>query len=128
MSDRKKVVFDYPIKSAPAVLYNFLTTPEGLSQWFAEHVDFFDKVYQFSWDGSAEEAILLDTIEDQMVKFKMEDNEENEYLEFRIEKSEISNDTILFITEFLDDMDVEDQRIFWNTQIDRLKGSIGAKN
>ncbi len=128
MSGRKKIIFDYAIRSSPSILYNFLTTPEGLAQWFAEHVDSVDKVYKFFWEGSAEEAEMLETIEDHMVKFSMEDHEEGEFLEFRIEKSEISNDTILFITEFLEDYDIEDQQIFWNTQIDRLKGSIGAKN
>ncbi len=128
MSERKKIVFDFAIRSSPAILFNFLTTPEGLTQWFADHVDSIEDDYKFSWDGSEEEATIIEFIEDHIVKYKMEDSEEGEFLEFRIEKSEISNDTILFITEFLEDYDVEDQQIFWNTQISRLKGSIGASN
>jgi len=125
---KKKIVFDYSIKSAPAILYNFLTTPEGLCQWFADHVDSFDKKYIFTWNGTPEDAELLFTEENHIVRFLMEENEPDEFLEFKIEKSEISNTTILFITEFLEDYDVDDQQIFWNTQIGRLKGSIGAGN
>lgn len=121
-------IFDYAIRSSPGILYNFLTTPEGLAQWFADHVDNIDVEYSFFWDGSEEKATMLETEEDHFVRYKMEDSEEGEFLEFKIEKSEISNDTILFITEFLEDYDVDDQQIFWNTQIDQLKGRIGAKN
>jgi len=101
MSERKQVTFDYAIRSAPAILFNFLTTPEGLTQWFADHVDSTEDEYKFFWDGTVEEAKMLEFIEDHLVKYKLEDCEEGEFLEFRIEKSEISNDTILFITEFL---------------------------
>jgi len=120
--------FDYAVRSSPSILYNFLTTPEGLSQWFAEHVDNTDVEYSFFWDGSEETATLLESEEDHYVRFKMEDSEDGEFLEFKIEKSEISNDTILFITEFLEDYDIADQQIFWDTQIDQLKSRIGAKN
>ncbi len=121
-------VFDYAIRSSPSILYNFLTTPEGLAQWFADHVDNTDVEYSFFWDGSEETATLLESEEDHYVRFRMEDSDEGEFLEFKIEKSEISNDTILFITEFLEDYDVDDQQIFWDAQIDQLKSRIGAKN
>lgn len=128
MSDRNKVMFDYSIRSSPASLFHFLTTPEGLTQWFAQKVENSEESYTFHWDGSAEKAKVLEVSEDHFVRFQMEDSEEGEYLEFRIEKSEISNDTILIVTEFLDDYDVDDQQIFWNSQVGRLKGSLGASN
>ena len=128
MSDKKQITFDFNVRSSPGILFGFLTTTEGLAQWFADHVDSFDKEYIFSWDGSEEKATMLESIEDEMVRYRMEDSEEEEYLEFKIEKAEISNDTILYITEIIEEDDIEDQRIFWDAQIDLLRNSIGAGN
>lgn len=125
---KNKITFDFNVRSSPGILFGFLTTTEGLAQWFADHVDSLEESYTFSWDGSEEHATLLESVEDEMVRYKMEDSEEGEYLEFKIEKAEISNDTILYVTEFLDEEDIEDQRIFWNAQIDLLRNSIGAGN
>ncbi|MDA7502002.1 START-like domain-containing protein, partial [Chitinophagales bacterium] len=92
------------------------------------HVDSYENDFSFFWDGSEEKAKMIEAIEDQRVRYVMEDSEEDEYLEFRIEKSELSNTTILFVSEFMDEDDVEDQRLFWDTQITRLKGRVGGAN
>ncbi len=128
MSSKKQITFDFPIKSSPGILFQFLTTTEGLTQWFADHVDSFENNFSFFWDGYEEKAELIASEEDQMVRYRMEDSEEDEYLEFRIEKSEISNSTILFVSEFLEDDEEDDQRLFWITQIGRLKSSLGGGN
>lgn len=128
MSDKKKVTFDFPIKSSPGILFQFLTTTEGLTQWFADHVDSLENDFSFFWDGYEEKARMILSEEDQMVRYRMEDSEENEFLEFKIEKSEISNSTILFVTEFVEDDEVADQALFWDTQINRLRSSLGGGN
>ncbi|MCB0515338.1 MAG: START-like domain-containing protein [Chitinophagales bacterium] len=125
---RKKCKWVFYIRSSPAILYNFLTTPEGLSQWFADKVDIKGNTYYFWWDGSEETADLLASLENEYVRFFMEDNEDEEYLEFRIEKEEISNDTTLHITQFLDEEDEEAEALFWDSLVDKLTGSIGGKN
>jgi len=125
---RVKIQCDYQIKSSKGVLFQFLTTAEGLAQWFAEHVDITGPDYSFFWNGSEEEAKLLEMEEDVYVRYKLEDMEDGEYLEFRIGKSDVSYDALLFITDFVEDYDVDDQRLFWDSQIDKLKGSLGGAN
>ncbi|MGB1241535.1 MAG: START-like domain-containing protein [Chitinophagales bacterium] len=123
---RVKTTLEFTVRSTPKVLYNFLTTPSGLSQWFSDHVDIQENKYSFFWDGQEEEAIVLETEENVFIRFQMEDNEEDEYLEFRITKSEVTGDTILLVTEFTDDDEVEDQKQLWNTQIDALIAGVGG--
>jgi len=82
----------------------------------------------FYWDGSSEQAELLDCEEDEFVRYRMEDCEDDEYIEFRIGKTEIGNDTMLYITKFLNKNEVADEKLFWDITIDKLMGSIGGKN
>ncbi len=126
--DRVKIECDFFIKSSPAILYNFLTSPEGLCQWFADKVDMTGSKYFFEWEGFVEEAVCLVKEEDIYVRYKLEEMEDEEFLEFRIERAEISNDTILFVTDFADADDVEDQRLYWSAQIDKLKSCLGSSN
>ncbi len=125
---RIKYTLDYVIKSSPTILYNFLTNPSGLSQWFADHVDSLEDSYSFFWDGYEEKAKVLELEENNFIKFRMDEAEEDEFLEFRIEKSPVTGDTILIITDFADDDDKEDQVRLWNSQIKSLISRVGGSN
>ncbi len=127
---RVKISLEFKVRSTPKILYNFLSTPSGLAQWFAEHVDRTETAekitYSFFWNGQEEVAEALEQEENSFIRFKMEENEEGEYLEFKITKAEITNDTILLITDFADDYDVEDQKQLWASQVDALIARVGG--
>lgn len=124
---REKYSFEYVIGSSPNILYKFLVTPSGLAQWFAHHVKSRKNVFSFFWDGYEEEAILLEKESRSFVRFQMEENEEGEFLEFRITKSPVTGDTILTVTGFADDDEVGDQKILWDRQISRLIARVGGR-
>ena len=126
MSKKKKFEIEFAFKASPAILYNFLTTASGLSEWFAESVDVKDDTYIFYWSGSEERAKSLEQVENECVKFRWEDADEEEYFEFRILKSEVTGDTILAITDFADDGDEADQRMLWENQVHELQKRIGG--
>jgi len=126
---RVKFTRDYVIKSSPTILYNFLSTPSGLAQWFADHVDSFEKNFSFFWDGNEEKAQMLEKEDNVHIRFKMDDADDvNEYLEFRIEKSPVTGDTVLVITDFADDYDLEDQQQLWDSQVNGLVARVGGRN
>ena len=56
------------------------------------------------------------------------ESEKNEFLEFRIYKSEVTDDTILAITDFAEKNEVQDQTMVWNSLVDLLISRIGGKN
>ena len=60
------------------------------------------------------------------VKYRWDYYNPDEFFEFRIEQSPITNETILKITDFADKFDIKDQERLWNTQVSDLKHRIGS--
>lgn len=123
---REKVDMEFIFKASPSILYKFITAPECLVTWFCEGADLKDDEYTFSWEGSEEEAILVDDIEEERLRFRFTDGEEGEYLEFRMYKSDITLQTILEITDFCDEGEEKEQRDFWDTQVAQLRIVCGG--
>jgi len=123
-----RVSFDseFIFRASPSILYTFLTTPSCLIRWFCDEVDITLDVYTYTWQGADEEAILVDDIEEERIRFKWTDADEDEYLEFRMYKSNITNETILEITDFCDDDEVEEQKDLWASQIAKLRIECGG--
>jgi len=126
VSKNKKYEVEYIIRSSPSILYNFLTTPSGLVQWFADDVDINDNEYSFTWDGVDEKATVIEKKENHYIRFQWENRDQKEYFEFRIENDEITGDTALIITDFADDKEIEDQKRLWNSQVNDLIIRLGA--
>ena len=89
-------------------------------------VDIEKDVYTFEWDGSEELAELVDDIEEERLRFKWEEAEPNEYLEFRMYKSPVTGETILELTDFCDEDEIEDQKQLWESQMAVLRHEMGG--
>lgn len=124
--DRKKFTLERLFRASPTILYKFLSTPSCLIRWFCDEVDIQDEVYTFVWDGAEEAAELIDDIEDERLRFEWEDADEGEYLEFKLERSPVTGETIMTLTDWADDDEVEDQTKLWDTQLDRLRSATGG--
>lgn len=125
---RVKYSVDYIIKSTPLVLYNFISTPSGLEQWFADQVAIKNDKMIFTWGAYEEEAFILEAEEDETWRLKMESHEDGEFVEFRITKAEITGDTILIITDFAEQNEIEYQKRLWDSQISSLISTVGGRN
>lgn len=119
---------EIPIKTSVGILYDMMTTPSGLSDWFCEDVNIDGDVYSFFWGGEAEKAELLRMSKNEFVRFKwVEDEDDNAYFELRIKIDGITKDVALVITDFADDEEeVEENTLLWESQINDLKRVIGA--
>jgi hypothetical protein len=78
------------------------------------------------WSGYSERAILIDDIEEELVAYQWKNADEDEFFEFAIQVNEISGDTVLIITDFAEDNEVEDQKMWWENQIVKLKRAMGS--
>lgn len=123
---RVKINFEYIFRASPAVLYRFITTPECLVRWFCDKVDIQDDFFTFDWQGSEEVAEMIDDIEEERVRFVWEDASDDEFLEFKMYKSGVTNETIMEITEFCDEDEVKSQQDYWDTQIANLRIATGG--
>ncbi|MBA3647965.1 MAG: hypothetical protein H0W62_05350 [Chitinophagales bacterium] len=108
------------------ILYDFLSTPSGLAQWFADEVDVFHNEYTFVWDGIPQKAKMIDKRENEMIRFRWQDSPKEEYFEFKIQTTEITGDTVLMITDFSTPQELKDARQLWESQLQELKMRLGG--
>jgi hypothetical protein len=59
MSDKVKFELEFVIQASPQLLYQYISTPSGLSEWYADNVNSRGEIFTFIWDGSEERAKLL---------------------------------------------------------------------
>jgi uncharacterized protein YndB with AHSA1/START domain len=126
MSKKQLFTLEYPVRCSPSILYEFLSTPAGLQEWFADKVDERDNIFSFSWNGTVEKAEVLEGEEEKFVRFHWVEAPKEEYFEFRIEKSEVTNQTILVIYDFAEKKEIKDQSQLWNYQVKDLFHRIGS--
>jgi uncharacterized protein YndB with AHSA1/START domain len=83
---RTKFELEYTINCSPKVLFNRLSTVDGLSEWFADNVWIEDNVFTFIWGKSESKARLVELKETKLIKFEWlnEGFEETNYFEFRL--------------------------------------------
>lgn len=123
---KKQFSIEIPIRCSPNILYGFLTTASGLQEWFADQVEQHGDSFFFTWEGSTDEAIRIETVENESIKYKWDYMDEGEFFELKISQSPITNETILIITDFAADYERKDQEQLWQSQIDDLKTRIGS--
>lgn len=127
MNNKIKFEIEYVIQSSPQLLYQYLVTPSGLSEWFADNVNSRGEKYIFIWDGSEEEAKLLKRKSDEFVRFAWEESDDDSYFELKIIVDEITKDVSLFITDFAEEDEVDEAKMLWENQVSDLKQVLGSK-
>ena len=67
----EKIMFEqeFIIKVSPKMLYNYISTPSAMAEWFAEDVNLKDGIFTFSWDGSEEQAKVISKIKGKCIRF-----------------------------------------------------------
>jgi uncharacterized protein YndB with AHSA1/START domain len=127
MDDKIKFELEFVIQSSPQLLYQYLSTPSGLSEWFADNVNSRGEIFSFIWDGSEEQAKLIKRKSDEFVKFNWVDSEDDTYFELKIIVDEITQDVSLFITDFAEEDELEEAKMLWENQVSSLKQVLGSK-
>ena len=124
---RRKIELEYIFSSSVKVLFSRLSTPAGLSEWFADDVFQKGNQFIFIWNGSEHPATLVELKSNAVVRFQWEDaEEEDEYFEFNIHVEPLTGDVALIITDFADEDEVNDTIELWNKQMDILHRNLGA--
>jgi uncharacterized protein YndB with AHSA1/START domain len=122
-----KFELEYTLNCSQKVLFSRLSTPEGLSEWFADNVNVDGDLFTFIWNNSESKARLSAMKENKLVRFEWDndDDEEENYFEFRINIDELTSDLALLITDFADADEKEDSIYLWDSQINDLKRILG---
>jgi len=123
---RKRVILEYTLNSSPKVLFPRLSTPGGLSEWFADDVNLKGNVYFFIWEGTEERAEVLQKKENRFIRYKWLDEDDDACFEFRINVDELTGDVALVIIDMVEEDDEEDAVGLWDSQIAKLKHVLGS--
>jgi len=127
---KTKFELEFVVQASPQLLYQYLFTPSGLSEWFADNVNSRSDKYQFFWDDSEEEALLIKKKSNEFVRYRWlndEEDQEEYFFEMRIQVDEITKDVSLIVTDFCDEDEEEDAKLLWDNQISDLKKVLGSR-
>ncbi len=127
--EKVKYELEFGVKASPHMLFPFLSTPSGLSEWFCDDVNSRGEKYTFMWDGDERVAMMIGKKTDKYIRFRWAEDEEegNKYFfEFKIVVDDLTNDAALIVTDFSDEDEVEEDKLLWESQIHELLHTIGS--
>jgi uncharacterized protein YndB with AHSA1/START domain len=131
---KNKFVADFQINTSRKIIFPYLSTASGLSQWFADDVTINeDKVYNFYYDGDDHFAKAVIMRSNHNVKFEFFDpsdinGEETDksYIEFKLDENELTQTFFLRVIDYSDTYDDEEQESIWESLIATLREIIGG--
>ena len=125
---KSKFVYEFEINASKKMLYPYLNSASGLSQWFADDVTINeDKVYNFVYEDEDHPARMTHHRTNSYVKFEFLDEEEDpSYVEFRLEENELTQSVFIKVIEYSDFDDKEEQAEVWENLLLSLKEIVGG--
>ncbi|MFT5600976.1 MAG: hypothetical protein ACI9N1_001214 [Flavobacteriales bacterium] len=125
--DKEKYELEFIVNTTTTILYKCLSTPSGLSEWFADNVNLKGDKYTFIWDGSEETALLLRNRKNDCVRFQWEDDEGTDcYWEMLIRMDALTNQVALIVTDFAEEDEMDDSKLLWEKTVAGLRQSMGC--
>lgn len=129
MENKIRYELEFPLNSSPQLLYQYISTPSGLQEWFADDVNSRGEFFTFIWNDAEENARLASKKTGEKVKFKWVDDDKNDteyYFELRILEDEITKDVSLMVIDFAIEEELDEAKLLWENQVSDLKHVIGS--
>ncbi len=129
MTKKEQFELEYVLRTSPRVLDKLLSTPDGLSEWFADDVIVKDDMYTFHWDGSEEQARLISKKAGEYIKWQWLNDEEDDletFFEMKYTIDPMTKVVILTVSDFAERTEKDEIVRLWESQISDLRRVIGA--
>ncbi len=129
MATKVKYELEFLLQTSSKALENMLFSPAGLSEWFADDVKIKDDILTFEWEGSEEEARILNKKMNDKIKWQWVADEEeglDTFCELKFQVDPMTKAVILYITDFAEQEDLDESKRLWEQQIGELKRVLGA--
>ncbi|SIT81423.1 START-like domain-containing protein [Pontibacter indicus] len=129
---KTKFVREYPVNASARLLYPYLSTPSGLSQWFCDDVSIDeDKVFNFYWDGSNHYAEMTSHRTNRSARFNFLNEDKSHvsdpsYIDFSIETSELTQEQYLKVVDYSEESDEEELEELWEHLLQKLREIVGG--
>lgn len=128
-----KFTSEFEFQASPKILFEFISTPVGLSQWFCDKAnEGSDHHWTLVWDETNHPALLTHHKPQKLVRFQFdsldaEDQADPSYLQFEIEKSELTRAAFLRVTDYSAMNNRQELEELWDNLIAHLKTVIREK-
>jgi len=135
LSTSKKKLFtaDYEIHASTKMLYPYIQTAGGLSEWFADNVTInnSDKSFTFIWDHEEHRAKLTAFRTNHFVRFEFlpeskDDEKDPSYFELRLEFNDLTQSVYIKILDYSDFDDQRELHDLWDGLIESLRKTVGG--
>lgn len=127
MEKRVKIQLEFVLRSSPGILYDHISTPTGLTGWFAEKVELDNGKLTFHWDdGNINTGTIQKQVHNRVFRFSFGEMDAEEYVEMEILLDELTQDVSLVVTDFSDESEAESTEMMWGSLVDELRMIIGA--
>jgi len=128
--EKYKFIAEYELRASPKVLFPYISTASGLSQWFATKVSVRpDHTYDFYWDNESHLAKQVSVRQNKSVRFDFlngADSADHNYIDFRVDVSELTQSTFLRVTDYSSVGDADELKSLWSGLIEKLKEIVGS--
>ncbi len=126
---KTKFIGEYGFRASKKMLFPYISTASGLSQWFADDVNVNneDKMYTIIWDGEENKARMVSNRSNHHVKFEFVDDGDDDpnWLEMRLDVNELTEELFLRVSDY-SDMDAEEANELWDGLVHDLKEIVGG--
>ena len=129
--EKFKFIAEYELRASPKMLFPYISTASGLSQWFASKVNTMpEQRFDFQWDNESHIARQVSMRQNKGVRFEFletaDNGSDNNYVDFRVDQSELTQSTFLRITDYSSTADEEELQDLWDGLMDKLKEIVGS--
>ena len=128
-----KFTDEFEFQASPKILFEFISTPIGLSQWFCDKAKSnIQNVWNLEWDDVNHLAQQTHNKPLKLVRYQFEspadeDKADPPFLQFEIEKSELTRVAFLKVTDYSSMSNLQDLQELWHGLIGNLKSVIREK-
>lgn len=129
---KEKLEIEYPLASHQTdIVWQLIGTEHGLGRWLADEVSENNGVMSFTWgqpwaDHHTLSANIVERVRNSHIRFQwLEDEDPDAFWEMRIGRSELTGDLCLCVVDYAPQDEVEDLRILWDGNMERLHLTSG---
>ena len=129
MSKEISYTLEFSFQASPQLLFQYLSTPSGLSEWFADNVNSRGENFTFIWDDGEEYAKMISKKQNKLVRFQWindDEDQEEKFFEFNIEVHDMTKDVSLLVTDFCPEDELEESKMLWENLVSDLKQVLGS--
>ena len=129
---KQNLNIEYELQSRSiAIIWDLISTPEGLSKWLADEVQQHGNTLTFQWgelhnDHEIRKATITRKVKNRSLQFHWNDEEEkDDFIEFSIIHLDLTDSYLLSITDFADEDEKESLHDLWDSNMERLHRNTG---